>query len=320
MLLAGRWRLVDCTWGAGYVREQTGCFHQEIRHHYLFTDPRDFIRDHFPHRSEWQLLDIPVDWNTFTSRALVKYGYFVYQPIIPECYNKHKLFCDGDIDIRLGLTIPMSISYDLFMVENNKTWINKSSHVSLHTYRNAAAITCHFLSNGVYLLHVYGKPKGVIDTPKPLVYYYIKVTDVHSTLRPFPFTKCDILWGTRYYFERVGLVQPDIFTTHHITYQPNWNMILHCVGTDVRFKVSLHYLSQNCISKHSGKCQIVRHPDVIIILAAHLIPGHYALTLSARTPGVKEYVTTMVLLLQYVVKKDSLTLRRNGVVENISDL
>ena len=55
VFLAGRWRLVDCTWGAGYVREQTGCFYQEIRHHYIFTYPRDFIRDHFPLRSEWQL-------------------------------------------------------------------------------------------------------------------------------------------------------------------------------------------------------------------------------------------------------------------------
>ena len=276
---------MDCTWGAGYLREQTGCFHQEIRHHCLFTDPRDFIRDHcFPLRSEWQLLNIPVDWNIFISCALVKYGYFVYRLIIPECYNKHTLLCGSDINIRLGLTMPLSISYDLLMVRNNNTWINKSSHVSLHTFRNAVITTCSFLSNGSYLLNLYGKPKGNNDIPKPTVCYHIKVTEENLVVTPTPCYKCDIVWGTWYYFECVAYV--------NLTFLPLIILQINLDGTS--------------LFKHSGKCQLVRKPGVIILYTSHLIPGYYAVTLSALTSGAKEYVTTMVLLLQYIIRADPL--------------
>ena len=308
---AGRWNLVDCTWGAGYVREQTGCFHQEIRHHYLFTDPRDFIRDHFPLRSEWQLLDTPVDWNTFTSCALVKYGYFVYRPIIPESYNKHTLLCGSDINIPLGLTTPLSISYDLFLVRKNNSWINKSAHASVYTFRNAVIINCNFFSNGFYLLNLYGKLKDTSDMPKPIVCYCIKVTDGNLAVTPPPFSKCDIVWGTKYYFEHVGLRQSDIFTTHHITYQPCWNTVLRCVDTSVRFKVLLHHLNNNNECRHSSKCQVLHKQGVIVLSTSHLIPGHYAVTLLARTTMEKQFVTTMVLSLQYIIKERTLVERKD---------
>ena len=320
VFLAGRWNLVDCTWGAGYVREQTGCFHQEMRLHYLFTDPRDFIRDHFPLRSEWQLLQIPVDWNMFTSCALVKYGYFIYRPIIPEYYNKHTLLCGGDINIRLGLTTPLSTSYDLFMVRNNETLMNKSSHVSLRTYKNAVIISCNFLSNGSYLLNLYGKPKYSSDMPKPIVCYCIEVTEGNLAATLSPFSKCDIVWGTRYYFERAGLHQPGIFTTHHITNQPCWTTTLRYMDNSVRFKVSLHYLNNNNTCRHGGKCQVVRNSGIITLSASHLIPGYYAVTLLARTEGTKEYVTTMVLLLQYIMDIDRLVKRGERAKKNICDV
>ena len=56
----------------------------------------------------------------------------------------------------------------------------------LHTYRNAVAITCRYLNNGLYLLHVYGIPQDAIDTPKRIMYNHIKVIQENLTLRPLP--------------------------------------------------------------------------------------------------------------------------------------
>jgi len=55
----GTWRLVDCTWGAGYLDESVQ-FRRSTNEHYLFTPPDEFIYDHFPTDPKWQLLSRPL--------------------------------------------------------------------------------------------------------------------------------------------------------------------------------------------------------------------------------------------------------------------
>jgi transglutaminase/protease-like cytokinesis protein 3 len=44
--IEGRWRLLDCTWGAGKI--SGGKFIPKFEDHYFFTSPEDFVYDHFP--------------------------------------------------------------------------------------------------------------------------------------------------------------------------------------------------------------------------------------------------------------------------------
>jgi hypothetical protein len=53
------WYLMDCTWGAGYVSRDKK-YVRRFDDHYFMTPPSQFIYDHFPEESRWQLLDKPL--------------------------------------------------------------------------------------------------------------------------------------------------------------------------------------------------------------------------------------------------------------------
>jgi hypothetical protein len=54
--IEGRWHLLDATWGAGYLNAQ-GRFVRQLENHYFLTDPQQFIYDHLPEETPWQLLE-----------------------------------------------------------------------------------------------------------------------------------------------------------------------------------------------------------------------------------------------------------------------
>lgn len=71
----GGWELVDCTWGAGYI-DQDGAFARSFTGHYFLTSPDEFLFDHFPDDSSWQLLPTPITAEEYLSRPLVKPPFF----------------------------------------------------------------------------------------------------------------------------------------------------------------------------------------------------------------------------------------------------
>ena len=50
-----KWYLLDSTWGAGNIN--TGQFNRQFNPYYFATPPSQFILDHFPVKSKWQLLE-----------------------------------------------------------------------------------------------------------------------------------------------------------------------------------------------------------------------------------------------------------------------
>ena len=52
--LEGEWYFMDCCWGSGHVKLLT--FDKVFKDHYFLTPPKQFIFDHFPVQSDWQLL------------------------------------------------------------------------------------------------------------------------------------------------------------------------------------------------------------------------------------------------------------------------
>jgi len=55
--LNGTWHLVDVTWGAGSVDYSQMRFRRSYNPSFFDTEPSDFIINHFPDKSQWQLLD-----------------------------------------------------------------------------------------------------------------------------------------------------------------------------------------------------------------------------------------------------------------------
>jgi transglutaminase/protease-like cytokinesis protein 3 len=76
------WKLVDATWGSGGSTTQGNkeVYVRELDLRYLFADPKDFITDHFPENSKWQLLEKPISKREFYSdeyelKRLAKLGW-----------------------------------------------------------------------------------------------------------------------------------------------------------------------------------------------------------------------------------------------------
>jgi hypothetical protein len=114
IFVEGEWRLLDCTWDAGYVDGKS--FHWHKRDYYFLMDPEHFVSSHLPFMNKdiatsetWQLLDKPVDPKTFfksvkLEEGSVKYGVFPLshkQTVVPvngeTCIEIQK-HSDGGID------------------------------------------------------------------------------------------------------------------------------------------------------------------------------------------------------------------------------
>lgn len=67
-----KWELIDVTWGAGYVDNEEGIlsFRKLFCSRYLFDKPDDFILEHFPVDSKWQLTRKTVSIKEFYSQEM----------------------------------------------------------------------------------------------------------------------------------------------------------------------------------------------------------------------------------------------------------
>jgi peptidoglycan hydrolase-like protein with peptidoglycan-binding domain len=61
----GRYQIYDLTWAAGAYNNETNSFHKNFNAQYFNANPEDFISNHFPDNSKWQLLDIPLSKNDY---------------------------------------------------------------------------------------------------------------------------------------------------------------------------------------------------------------------------------------------------------------
>ena len=71
-----RWRLLDSTWGAGYLDER-GQFVRRFSGHYFLTPPEHFIYDHLPAESHWQLLRSPISKREYEQLVRLKPAFFL---------------------------------------------------------------------------------------------------------------------------------------------------------------------------------------------------------------------------------------------------
>lgn len=75
--IIGEWRLVDLTWGAGWV-DDNGTFVREFDDFWFLTPPEQFVYTHYPADSNWQLLKMPYSASAISQHPLVKPAFFKY--------------------------------------------------------------------------------------------------------------------------------------------------------------------------------------------------------------------------------------------------
>lgn len=75
-----QWRLLDATWGAGYIDERER-FRRYYSPGYFMTPPAFFALNHLPADPQWQLIDTPLNRQEFRKQYWLNYGQHTY-PIL----------------------------------------------------------------------------------------------------------------------------------------------------------------------------------------------------------------------------------------------
>ncbi|MCI4397503.1 MAG: hypothetical protein JHC34_01560 [Acidobacteria bacterium] len=73
--IEGRWRLVDCTWGAGAL-DEAGKYVHAFEPFYYDTPPEQFIYTHWPYEARWQLAARAISQEEFERLPWLKPAFF----------------------------------------------------------------------------------------------------------------------------------------------------------------------------------------------------------------------------------------------------
>ncbi len=150
----GRWRLMDCTWGAGYIGNDRK-FHRAFDPHFFFTPPREFIYDHLPEKEDWQLLDRPMSRGEYEREVYVKPGFFTLGLMLGE-NSAGTLRADGELLVRLGITHPIAGVATLFKGDRS----TDDRYAFVQDELSALVVRVTPPDTGEYTLRLFAKATG----------------------------------------------------------------------------------------------------------------------------------------------------------------
>lgn len=93
-----RWYLLDCTYGAGLVREER--FIRDYREHYFLTPPGEFIYTNLPELRQWQFIARKIRKTDFERLPLYRHGYFRYGLRQLDDNRSCVISCGGGLRLR----------------------------------------------------------------------------------------------------------------------------------------------------------------------------------------------------------------------------
>lgn len=207
--LFGSWRLVDVTWGAGYV-DHSGIFNRKFSEFYFLPDPEELIWTHFPieapsnrYTSEtWQLIDQPITLEEFNSLPKVTPYFFACNlKLRSKLGNKETLGC---IEFRIQTELkmqshePLRYKYKLYPTDQlENTSMNHFVFCTLKEDRTVGSFTIIPPSEGRYCFKIFASPEKEMlqgSTSLHLVaIFLLNCTRARKYLQPFPLN--ELPWG-----------------------------------------------------------------------------------------------------------------------------
>lgn len=151
----GTWRLLDPTWGAGYIDSDTGRFVKRFEDFYFLTEPQKFILDHFPDDPDWQLLDTPVSKNEYREMARVRPSFFRHGLSL-ESHQRASIEVSGSETITLSVPEDQIVSARL---TRNGVPL-PLNQVMVHHIEERAVIEFAPPQRGSYELEIFAKEAG----------------------------------------------------------------------------------------------------------------------------------------------------------------
>ena len=287
----GKWFLMDCTWGAGFVKPKDKRYIRWPNDSYFLTDPDIFISDHFPMMDndyetscKWQLLEMPLTLETFIKRVNMdqpgkEWGIRTHHHpyAVIDVQNESEIMIEESHTPMLDYMVHMrNTNYQLM---DSFTFAYKSDAKTFKVHVRPPAI-------GEYMCQIYGR--RVIDGKdahfQPLVLYKLDCTEVYDRPREFP--KHNTVFGPVPDIERFGFSH-----TGNVLYKAEFGEVTILLNPirEVHFVPHLYigdtefdYLRENCIVQYS---EDFRHVTISLRLP---FEGFFRLTLFGKQ-SQKEY-------------------------------
>lgn len=285
VLIDGKWFLMDCTWGAGFVKPKDKKYIRWPNDFYFFTDPEIFISDHFPMMDndydtscKWQLLEMPITLETFIKRVNMD------QPgkewgILTHHHPYATIDVQNEAEIMIEESHTPMLNYTVHMRNNDFHLMDQFTFA----YKlNAKTFKVHVRppTEGEYMCQIFGRREvdGLDAHPQPLVLYKLNCTEVYDCPREFPqhnaiygpvsdigtFGFCHT--GNVFYKAEFGEITILLNPTRDVSFVP------HLYIGDTEFD----YLRENCIVQYS---EDFRHVTVSLRLP---FEGFFRLTLYGK--------------------------------------
>jgi transglutaminase/protease-like cytokinesis protein 3 len=181
----GSWYLIDCTWGAGYIDDDKK-YVRRFDDHYFMTPPSEFIYDHFPEDSRWQLLEHPLSKSEFEKQAFLKPEFFKYGLKLDDRL-------EGTIRAVKEVNISIFTPNDVLLMAglermDRKTSKKLENYVFVESNGSRYDIFAQFPEIGKYILKVYAKQKDEPGEYHGAVEYLINATAADDVNTGFPMT------------------------------------------------------------------------------------------------------------------------------------
>lgn len=154
--IEGQWRLMDPTWGAGYLDERMQ-FIRRFQEHYFLTPPDAFVFDHLPQDQRWQLLDRPVSAAEYADLAYLRPMFFVAGFRIGS-HARARVAAEGRVIVTLGVTRPVQMMARVLPAGADRTLEGELAFVQVNA--EEAQVHAGFPGPGDYLLRLFAKPEG----------------------------------------------------------------------------------------------------------------------------------------------------------------
>lgn len=253
----GAWYLLDATWGAGSVREKR--FVPEYKPYYFATTPAEFINNHYPKDSGWQLLKQTYTREKFNNLPNIS-ARFYNLGLKLFSHNNYRISAANRIDLKLK--IPQDVVALAALKQNNQEFENS---VLVNRQDNNLLINVAPPNAGTYDLTIYAKKQSDPGKYGEVISYQIKAIQ--------PVASLPKIYG---HFDQyqASLIEP---LTADL--KPNWSTYFNLIVPEAADVQVLNTVTKQWTSLNGYGNYFAGHVDIQ--------PGNTVVV--ARFPGNEQY-------------------------------
>lgn len=176
----GQWRLLDVTWGSGYIDEHNQ-FIKKYQEYYFLTPAEQFIYDHFPRDERWQMLARTITFREFENLLYARPAFFEYG-LSPKSHSIGVIQTAGEVELRFYARESIVIAAQL--IQAGKPLDDYLTFTQRHEAQYI--VLAHPPQSGQYILRLFAKKQDAGPTLNWVADYSIEAQRGMGSRAGFP--------------------------------------------------------------------------------------------------------------------------------------